>query len=571
SCLLEENARYEYCIEAWTDRFGSWRRDMLKRLDAAQDVTSDLLEGLKILEEAAGRAAGSDRALLERWLQRIREQDSTRGARLAVEEDLHALAAAYPDRSGATRSEPVLEVVVDRVRARFAAWYEFFPRSYGPDGQHGTFRDAIAELPRIAAMGFDVVYLPPIHPIGKVNRKGRNNSLTAAPDDPGSPWAIGSDEGGHDAVNPRLGTVEDFVAFREAAEKHGLEVALDFAIQAAPDHPWVKEHPGFFHHRPDGTIKFAENPPKKYEDIYPINFHGSEAEALWLELERVLEHWIGLGVKTFRVDNPHTKSFHFWEWVIERVKDRHPEVLFLAEAFTRPKVMRRLAKIGFSQSYTYFTWRNFKGEITEYLTELTQSEMREYYRGNLWPNTPDILHEFLVHSGRPGFKLRLALAATLSSLYGMYSGYEVCDAEPFPGKEEYNNNEKYQLRSYDWGQPGNIVEYITCLNRIRRENVALHEYDNLRFTEVGNDQLIAYWKATPYNRVLCVVNLDPHAPHDGMVRVPLAEMGLPQDGPYRVIDLITDAEYTWSGEWNYVRLDPQVEPAHVLRLEPYTG
>ena len=568
SFLLETLGRYEYGVLAWTDDFATWRRDMLRRLEVGQDVHSEYLQGVKLIEEALARATPAQRAEIEPHLKGVLDAaDPSEGSRLATAGELSELLRPLADRSAQTRYDRVLEVVVDRVRARFAAWYELFPRSYGKAGAHGTFRDVIGELPRIAGMGFDTLYLTPIHPIGRINRKGRNNALVAEPDDVGSPYGIGSDEGGHTAIHPELGSLGDFHALRDAAAGYGLEIALDIAIQAAPNHPWVKEHPGYFHILPDGHIKYAENPPKKYEDIYPINFYGAEAESLWLELEEMFEYWIDQGVLAYRIDNPHTKSLDFWAWLIPRLKARHPGVILLAEAFTRPKVMRRLAKVGFTQSYTYFTWRNNKAELTEYLTELSQSEMREYYRGSLWPNTHDILHEYLVHGGLPAFRIRLTLAATLSSVYGIYSGYEVGDNEPHPGKEEYTNNEKYQLRQYDWNAPGNLTEYITRINAIRREHPALQEYDNLHFIETSSDQILAYTKRSGDDTIVCVVTLDPQQVQEGWVRLPLWELGVSYESPYTVVDLLTGASYGWQGEWNYVRFDPHYQVAHVFELK----
>jgi starch synthase (maltosyl-transferring) len=473
------------------------------------------------------------------------------------------------DRTTATRAAREYELVADRERARFAAWYEFFPRSSGPAGRHGTFKDAEAQLERAAAMGFDVVYLPPIHPIGRAHRKGRNNSLTAAPGDPGSPWAIGGLEGGHTAVHPDLGTLDDFDRFVEAAARLGLEVALDFAIQASPDHPWVREHPEWFFHRPDGTIKYAENPPKKYQDVYPVNFVGDDPGPLWQEMKRVLEFWIAHGVKTFRVDNPHTKPVRFWEWLIRAVQATHPEVIFLAEAFTRPKMMKVLAKSGFTQSYTYFTWRNEKHEIIEYLTEITTPPVSEYFRGNLWPNTPDILHETLQKGGPPAFKFRVVMAATLSSVYGLYSGYELCEHVPFaPGSEEYHDSEKYQLKPRDWGAPGNLTAYLARLNRIRREHPALQRYDNLRFYGADDPHVLWYGKAAGDDRVFVAVNLDPFQTRATLVDVPLATLGLGPDRPYRMDELLTDVTYEWRGARGYVELDPAREPAQIFHLRP---
>ncbi len=565
---LEQLGRYEYTLEAWSDDFATWRRDMGKRLEAAQDVASEYLEGVRLIEAARERGSAAQKKTLDAHLKKIKAAgDPSAGSKLALDSGLFDLMRILANRSNQNVYDRVLEVVVDRVKARFAAWYELFPRSYGESGRHGTFRDVIGELPRIAAMGFDTLYLPPIHPIGRTNRKGRNNSLVAGEGDPGSPWAIGAAGGGHTAVHPELGTLEDFRALIAAAGERGIEVAIDFAIQASPDHPWVKDHPGYFFVLPDGHIKYAENPPKKYEDIYPINFFGTEAESLWLELEATFEFWIGQGVKTFRVDNPHTKALNFWDWALNRIKARHPETIFLAEAFTRPRVMERLAKVGFTQSYSYFTWRTTKPELEDYFTELTQGEKREYYRANLWPNTPDILTDELVEGGLGKFRIRFLLAATLSSVYGIYSGYEVGDNDPFPGKEEYNNNEKYQLRTYDWNAPGNLVDLITRVNRVRRDEPALQEYDNLSFLETSSDQIIAYTKVLGDDVIVCVVSLDPHAPQEGWVRLPLWQLGVEYERPYSVRDLLSGATYRWSGEWNYVRLDPHGVPGHILKLE----
>ncbi|MFQ5915683.1 MAG: alpha-amylase family glycosyl hydrolase, partial [Nitrospinota bacterium] len=472
-------------------------------------------------------------------------------------------------RPDAVVYSPELEVVAVRPRARFGAWYEMFVRSQGAEpGKSGTFKDAERRLRDIRDMGFDVVYLPPIHPIGKMNRKGRNNTPQAGPDGPGSPWAIGNEHGGHTAIEPSLGTMEDFDHFVKTANELGLEVALDFAIQASPDHPWVKEHPEWFHRRPDGTIKFAENPPKKYEDIYPVNFDTPDRGGLWEEMYRTLFFWIGHGVKIFRVDNPHTKPLCFWEWLIARIQEDHPDTIFLCEAFTRPPMMKALAKVGFTQSYTYFAWRNSRQELTEYLTELTQSGMQDYLMPNFFTNTPDILTEYLQKGGRPAFKVRLVLAATLSPSYGIYSGFELLENTPLrPGSEEYGNSEKYEIRVRDWDQPGNIKEFIARVNAIRRGNPALHSLTNLRFFRTDNDQILLYGKATEdkSNVIIVAVNLDPFHPHDCTAWVPLDEIDVAPGGSYEVCDLLTGARYTWSHQ-NYVRLDPEFEPAHILRV-----
>jgi starch synthase (maltosyl-transferring) len=459
--------------------------------------------------------------------------------------------------------------VVDRPQAAFAAWYEMFPRSQARvPGRHGTFDDCIDRLPGIRRMGFDVVYLPPIHPIGRTARKGPDNALAAGPGDPGSPWAIGGPEGGHTAVHPELGTTEDFRRLVKTAQDLGMEIALDFAIQCSPDHPWVREHPEWFYQRPDGTIKYAENPPKKYQDIYPINFATPAWESLWNALLGVVRFWIDQGVRTFRVDNPHTKPLDFWAWLIQEVQDRDPDVVFLSEAFTRPKVMRALGKAGFTQSYTYFTWRNFKEELTEYLEELTGTEMAEYFRGNFFVNTPDILPEVLQRGGPPAFRMRAALAATLSSVWGLYSGYELCEATPLPGSEEYRASEKYEIRVRDWDAPGNISSYIAQLNAIRQENPALHRMGGLRFYPANSPHVLFYGKLTPArdNVILVAVNLDPFATHEATLEVPLAEIGIAPDETYELHELLGGDRRLVRGATHSVTLDPRTAPAHIYRV-----
>ncbi|HXI30943.1 MAG TPA: alpha-1,4-glucan--maltose-1-phosphate maltosyltransferase [Vicinamibacterales bacterium] len=573
--VVSENGWHEYQVVAWIDRFLTWRRDIRLKSAAGQDVSVELLEGSLLVRDAAGRA--SDRAAEDAaWLLERADllTDATPPAgrvAAALDDDLAAAMAAYTDRSRATVSA-VRRVWVDRERARFGAWYEMFPRSAGSTpGRSGTFRDAAAGLPRIAAMGFDVLYLPPIHPIGTSFRKGRNNALQASPGDPGSPWAIGSPAGGHTAVDPGLGTLDEFEAFRRDAERLGLEVALDLAWQCSPDHPWVSEHPEWFRHRPDGTIKYAENPPKKYQDIYPFDFECEDWAALWHALLDVTRFWIERGVKIFRVDNPHTKTFGFWEWMINRVHADHPEVLFLSEAFTRPAPMRYLAKAGFTQSYTYFTWRNTKAELTEYFTELTTTEVREYLRPNLFANTPDILHAYLQHGGRPAFHARLLLAATLGASYGIYSGFELAEGQAVPGTEEYADSEKYQYRSWDWDRPGHLQELIARVNRIRRDHPALQADHSLRFHATDNPEIIAYSKAAPdgSDAILVVVNLDPLHMQHGHVEVPLDRLGSPAPGDdttYTVRDLVDEVTYQWRGAWNYVRFDPEIRQGHILWL-----
>ncbi|HEU4366641.1 MAG TPA: alpha-1,4-glucan--maltose-1-phosphate maltosyltransferase [Methylomirabilota bacterium] len=568
---VEDNARYLYTIEALADPFRSWLVDLGKRVDAGQDVASELREGAMLVRAAAGRATGRDAAALAVWAGRIEQAGSQAQAVAAARAGaLAALMDRHLDRADATRAEREYEVIVDRERARFAAWYEFFPRS-GVAGRHGTFGDAEAQLERAAAMGFDVVYLPPIHPIGRAHRKGANNALTARPGEPGSPWAIGGPEGGHDAVHPELGTLADFDRFVARAHALGLEVALDFAIQASPDHPWVREHPEWFFHRPDGTIKYAENPPKKYQDVYPLTFYGDDPWPLWQEMQRIVEFWIGHGVTHFRVDNPHTKPVRFWEWLIREVQSAHPHVVFLAEAFTRPKMMKVLAKAGFTQSYTYFTWRNTKPELEAYFREITGPPAAEYFRGNLWPNTPDILHETLQRGGRPAFKLRLVLAATLSPLYGIYSGYELAENAPFaPGSEEYLHSEKYELKARDWSAPGNLVGFITRINHIRRAHRALQLYRNLAFHGADDPHVVWYGKTTPGRDdvVFVAANLDPFATHASMVDVPIHELGIAPDEPYGMHELLGDVSYEWRGPRGYVELDPARDPAQIFLLRP---
>jgi starch synthase (maltosyl-transferring) len=566
---LAANARWVYTIEALADPFRSWLADLTKRVEAGQDLATELTEGVGLIRAAAGRARGGHRDALAAYARRIETAPSQAAAvEIARDVRLAHFMDAHLDRAAATRAAREYEVMADRERARFAAWYEFFPRSSGSDGRHGTFKDAEAQLDRAAAMGFDVVYLPPIHPIGRAYRKGRNNALTAEPGEPGSPWAIGGPEGGHDAVHPDLGTLDDFDRFVEAAARRGLEVALDFAIQASPDHPWVREHPEWFFHRPDGTIKYAENPPKKYQDVYPVNFAGNDPGPLWQEMKRIIEFWIDHGVKTFRVDNPHTKPVRFWEWLIRAVQLTHPETIFLAEAFTRPKMMKVLAKAGFTQSYTYFTWRNDKQALIEYFTEITSQPVSDYLRGNLWPNTPDILHETLVRGGPPAFKFRLVLAATLSSLYGVYSGYELCENTPVaPGSEEYLDSEKYQLKPRDWDAPGNLTDYVTRLNEMRRAHPALQRYDNLRFYAADDPAVLWYGKAWGEDRVFVAVNLDPFQTRTSLVDVPLEAMGLAPDQPYRMHEQFSETAWEWRGPRGYVELDPQRDPAQVFVLE----
>ena len=564
--------RYEYTVEGWIDRFQTWRDGLTKRIAVGQDVRVDLLVGAELIEGIAAHAKGADATLLRQSALGMREEKDIQSATsLALGEELFRAIRRYPERQFATRYEKPLPLVVDREKAGFSAWYEVFPRSCSSEaGRHGTFRDCEAWLSYIASMGFDVVYLPPIHPIGHAFRKGKNNSVVAEPDDVGSPWAIGSDEGGHTSVHSGLGMLEDFRHFVLEAAEHGLEVALDIAFQCTPDHPYVKQHPEWFRKRPDGTIQYAENPPKKYQDIYPLDFESQDWRTLWNELKNVFQFWIDQGVRIFRVDNPHTKAFSFWEWVIGEIKKEHGDVLFLAEAFTRPHVMYRLAKLGFSQSYTYFSWRNTKQELTDYFTELTQTDVREYFRINLWPNTPDILSEFLQVGGRPAFMIRLILAATLGPSYGIYGPtFELCENTPAqPGSEEYLNSEKYELKHRDLHAAWSLTDLIARVNRIRKENAALQTNRNLRFHGTDNPMLICYSKTTDdlSNVILVIVNLDAFHRQTGWVDLDLTALGLDADHAFQVHDLLGEGRYLWQGTRNYVELTPESLPAHILHI-----
>jgi starch synthase (maltosyl-transferring) len=565
--------RYQCIFLAWVDHFESWRAEFERREDK-NDIRVALEVGAALIDEAAARAAGADAAILTVWSAQLRDglkdaAEVTALRALALDPARAGIIARYADRSLAASA--TLHVIVDRKRAAFSSWYELFPRSAAAQmGQHGKFSDVEARLPYLAEMGFDVLYFPPIHPIGRVNRKGTNNALRAKPDDVGSPWAIGAAEGGHKDILPQLGTFDDFDRLLNVARALGIEVALDIAFQCAPDHPYVTQHPQWFKHRPDGSVQYAENPPKKYQDIYPFDFETSDWRALWDELKSVVDFWIARGVKIFRVDNPHTKAFAFWEWLISTTKSDHPDVIYLAEAFTRPKIMHRLAKLGFSQSYTYFTWRNTKQELTDYFTDLNQGPGRQYYRPNVWPNTPDILPETLQSGLRPMYAARLILAATLSANYGIYGPtYELMESTPRePGSEEYRDSEKYQLRHWSLQQPDSLWSLIARMNRIRRENTALQADTGLHFCKIENDQLIAYLKVDPgsTNVILTIVNLDPHLPQSGWVDLDVAALKFDPDQPYQVHDLLSDQRYIWRGRYNYVLLDPQRAPAHVFRL-----
>jgi starch synthase (maltosyl-transferring) len=577
---LPRLGRYRFTVHGWLDRFGGFRRDLEKKRDADLVLAVDLQEGQDMVAAAAARTEGALRSKLQQVLTRLdalgpgEEEARTE---LLLSDAVAALMQAADDRSFALSLDPPQLVDAEPLQARFASWYELFPRSQTTDpSRHGTFDDVIARLPAIRAMGFDVLYFPPIHPIGAKNRKGANNSLTAAPGEPGSPYAIGSQAGGHDAIHPELGGFDAFRRLIAAAAAEGLEIALDFAVQCAPDHPWISAHPDWFAWRPDGTIRYAENPPKKYQDIVNVDFYAKGAiPELWLALKDVVLLWVREGVRLFRVDNPHTKPLPFWEWLIREVRSLHPDVIFLAEAFTRPKPMYRLAKVGFSQSYTYFTWRHTKADFIDYLTELTTTAPREFYRPHFFVNTPDINPYFLQTSGRGGFLIRAALAATLSGLWGVYSGFELCEAEPLPGREEYNHSEKYQIRVRDWTQPGNIVAEIATLNRIRKGQPALQSHLGVRFYAAFNDQILYFGKAAHFadptrqldEIVLVAISLDPRDGQGCDVEVPLWEWGLSDDATVEVEDLIAETRFTWTGKRQAVQLTPD-RPYALWRVQP---
>ncbi len=605
SFVVEKQGHYQYTIEAWVDHLASWQHEIHLKVADGQRITSELLAGaqyvdgllrraggkvdpeidvkkggkakkkVELVEESAdARALRAMAALFRAGSAAANEEPYNEAVSVAESDQFTFFARRYPERQHPTRYERDLGVDVDRAKAGFSTWYCLFPRSAareeagGASAKHGTFRDVEALLPRISDMGFDVLYLPPIHPIGMAHRKGKNNSVVCQPGEPGVPYGIGSELGGHDAVHPELGTVDDFKHLIAIAQNYGMEVAMDLAIQCSPDHPWAKEHPEWFKKRPDGTIQYAENPPKKYQDIYPVYFETEDWPALWDELKRVLLVWGSWGVRIIRVDNPHTKPFGFWEWIIAEVKREYPDMLFLSEAFTKPKVMQELAKRGFAHSYTYYTWRNSKAELQAYLTELTQSEMRYYFRPNFWPTTHDINPYSLQSGHEPQFLIRYFLAATLSSNYGIYGpSFELMEHVPFPNKEEFLNSEKYEIRLWDWDRTNKLTYLITLTNRIRRENPALQQTNNLTFCTVNDDAVMAYLKVTGDNRLLIVVNTDAYNRRAGTVQVPIWQLGIGPDQTYQVYDLLTGAYYTWRGEWNYVELDPYSLPMHLFRIE----
>jgi starch synthase (maltosyl-transferring) len=567
-----------YTIQAWVDAFQTWARDLLKKYDAGQDVSVDLLIGAGLVLSAAKRARGADAKKLSDFASQFDQLSSRTGkdkgqpvASIVRSAELAELMSRCPDRAAATTHPTEFPVIVDREKARFSSWYELFPRSCTSDAnRHGTFLDCIGRLDYVAGMGFDVLYLPPIHPIGQKGRKGKNNTFPPAPDDTGSPWAIGSAEGGHKSIHPQLGTLADFKRLQSEASQRGLELAIDIAFQCSPDHPYVQEHEEWFRHRPDGSIQYAENPPKKYEDIYPLYFENDHARSLCDELKSVVVYWCRQGIRIFRVDNPHTKPFPMWEWLIREVRREYGDAIFLAEAFTRPKVMYRLAKLGFDQSYTYFAWKNTKAQLTQYFTELAQSPVREFFHGNLWPNTPDILTEYLQDGGRPAFMSRFVLAATLGANYGIYGpAFELCENRPVErGSEEYGDSEKYQIRVWPVDRAYSLEWLIGRVNRARRENPALRSDGSLRFHPLDNDQMIAYSKMTEdrSNIIVAIVNLDFRYKQAGWVQLPLEEFGIDPRQPFEVHDLLTDARYHWQGPRNYVELNPSEIPAHVFKL-----
>lgn len=590
SFLIEKQGHYVYTIESWVDHPASWQHEVHLKVADGQRITSELLAGAQYVDgmllraggigtgaKGKGKKAKSDPAEESADAKALREmaalfRDESRydeAVSTAESDQFTFYANRYPERQHVTRYTNELGVEVDRARAGFSTWYCLFPRSAArEEGKHGTFRDVEALLPRISEMGFDVLYLPPIHPIGMAHRKGKNNSVICQPGEPGVPYGIGSEEGGHDAIHPELGTVDDFKHLIAIAANYGMEVAMDLAIQCSPDHPWAKEHPEWFKKRPDGTIQYAENPPKKYQDIYPVYFETEDWQNLWEELKRVLLVWASWGVRIVRVDNPHTKPFNFWEWIIAEVKKEFPDMLFLAEAFTKPKVMQELGKRGFAHSYTYYTWRNTKYELEQYMTELTQSEMKYYYRPNFWPTTHDINPYSLQGGHEPQFLIRYFMAATLSSNYGIYGpSFELMEYVPFPNKEEYLNSEKYEIRYWDWEKTNKLTYLITLVNRIRHENPALQTTNNLTFCNVNDDAIMAYLKVSGDNRLLIVVNTDAYNRRAGVVQVPIWQLGMGHDQQYGVRDLLTGAQYTWQGEQNYVELDPYALPMHLFKIE----
>jgi len=570
--IPQSQGKYEFTIIGWVDHFASWQHGLKRKFEANQDVSIELLMGKDLISQAAN--AGSEKkAQLETAVAILDNaaEDPIKAVNYATSTELSSLLYNGVTKKDVAQYSKILTIEVERKKALFSSWYEFFPRSTAEQaGKHGTFKDCERLLPLVQEMGFDVIYFPPIHPIGKINRKGKNNSVDSKEGEPGVPWAIGSTEGGHKAIHPELGMVKDFERLVKKAKEHNIDIALDYALQCAPDHPYVKEHPQWFKWRPDGTVQYAENPPKKYQDVLPFNFETDDWQNLWIELKSIIEYWVDRGVTIFRVDNPHTKPFAFWEWMINEIHKQHPDIIFLAEAFTKPRVMERLAKAGFTQSYTYFTWRTSKHEITEYVTELTKTNLREYFRPNFWPNTPDILNDLLQEGGEPAFLRSLIMAATLSSNYGIYGPvFDYGINTPIaPGKEEYLDSEKYEIKHWDWFQKTKIRDVITKVNQIRKENPALQTTWNVEFCDIDNQNILCFVKTSESgdNKILVVVNLDSHKTSSGFINVPLWKLGMAYDTPYQVHDLLTDEIFTWSNEWNYVELNPYKMPAHIFRI-----
>ena len=568
-----ETGHYQYTIKGWIDHFTTWQKGFKLKYEANQEIDIELKIGALMMKAAIKNASPKFRKKLNKWIEYITDPayDPAAAAALVLSDEVSETMDICSDRIDASVYEKVLRVEVERKKALFSSWYEVFPRSTSTvPGKHGTFRDVERILPLIDKMGFDILYFPPIHPIGSSFRKGKDNAPEAKKGEPGSPWAIGSKEGGHKAIHSGLGSLEDFRRLVKKAEGYGIEIALDLAYQCSQDHPWVKEHPEWFMWRPDGTVQYAENPPKKYQDVLPLNFENDDWQNMWRELKSVVDYWIEQGVNVFRVDNPHTKSFGFWEWMISEIKERHPQVIFLAEAFTRNKLMDKLGKIGFTQSYTYFTWRNSPQEFVDYLNELTRTERREYYRPNFWPNTPDILPVSLQHKNEAAFIARLVMAATMSSNYGIYGPvFEFMQNVPHPLREEYIDNEKYEIKHYDWETMTRMRKLIALVNRIRKDNPALQTTWNIYFAEVQNDQLLCYGKTDDEkaNKIFVVVSMDTVNTQGSWIKVPLKEMGIPADSAFEMHDLLTGNRFKWSGEWNYVELNPGIFPAHIFKIE----
>jgi starch synthase (maltosyl-transferring) len=568
SFKVEELGKYVFTIHAWIDHFDTWYDGFKKKAAAKVDVKVELMEGAEFLKKLAENGKANLLSLATKLENVSKHQEAIE---LVLSNGFAQIVKDYPLKENETKLDEEIEIVVEHAKANFSAWYEFFPRSSSLEkGKHGTFQDCTKLLPRIAAMGFDVLYFPPIHPIGKLNRKGKNNNVQAKSGEPGSPWAIGSDQGGHKSILPELGTLDDFRKLVKDAKGFGIDIAMDIAFQCAPDHPYVADHPDWFKQRPDGSIQYAENPPKKYQDIYPFNFETNDWKNLWEELKSVFFYWIEQGVTIFRIDNPHTKPIPFWQWVIEEVQKAYPGVIFLAEAFTRPKIMASLGKVGFTQSYTYFTWRVTKQEIIDYMNDLVLGPSRNYFRPNFWPNTPDILPFHLQNRGEDSFIFRYALAATLSSNYGVYGpSYEFYENTPMEGKEEYFNSEKYEVRHYDWKKTNRMTDIMSLLNKLRKENAALQSTWNIQFCPIENSQLIAYLKATDdlSNVILTIVNLDPNGKQSGYVQLPKVRLGLSDKINVKLHDLMTDEHYMWTQEWNFVELSPGKMPFHLFKLE----